>query len=203
MPHTVNIVSIYIVYLYHIHVPIFNLTIQSHSLLRKQKKWVVCRNCSVLWNRPMMSLFTTPSNPPSSPRPPLHSHLLVCLPFAAVRIKLYLMAAIASPCILASANPKSTFPLLCHVCCKCWTNCLLFLYAQKKKEKEKKRETELHGGGSIWLASRVPSVDLTHVQLRTDGRACAHADAEVERVHHQVSPLTWPRACRKLTLRSV
>lgn len=102
-----------------------------------QKKWLFSRNCWVLWNRPKMSLVTTPSNPPFPPRLPPHTHLLVCLPFAAVRTKLYLMAAIASPCILASADPKSTFPLLYHVCCKCRAKCLFFVCANKQINKIK------------------------------------------------------------------
>lgn len=80
---------------------------------------------------------------------------------------------------------------------------LVFFTRQKNQETNEKEETELLGGGRIWLASSLSSVELIHVQMRTDGQPCAHADAEVKRLHHQVSPLTWPCTGCKVTPRSV
>ena len=59
--------------------------------------------------KPMMSLFTYLTRTP--PTPPIHSHLLVSLPFAAVRIKLYIMAAIKSLAswLLLTPNQHSCF----------------------------------------------------------------------------------------------
>lgn len=56
-----------------------------------------------------MSLFTTLTLPPQTP--PVHSHLLVSLPFAAVRIKLYIMVAITSLAswLLLTPNQHSCF----------------------------------------------------------------------------------------------
>lgn len=61
-----------------------------------------------------------------SPCQPVHSHLLVSLPFAAVRIKLYIMVAITSPASWLPLTPKSTLLLLSDVCRNCWANCLFW-----------------------------------------------------------------------------
>lgn len=55
-----------------------------------------------------MSLFSTLTPLPLAP---LHNHLLVFLPFAAVRIKLYIMAAIMSltSWLLLTPNQHSCF----------------------------------------------------------------------------------------------
>lgn len=67
-----------------------------HGSLSTQKK------------KPMMSLFTYLTR--TLPHP-IHSHLLVSLPFAAVRIKLYIMAAIKSLAswLLLTPNQHSCF----------------------------------------------------------------------------------------------
>lgn len=58
-----------------------------------------------------MSLFTTPTLHPHPPSPPVHNHLLVCLIFTAVRIKLFIMAAITSLAswLLLTPNQRSCF----------------------------------------------------------------------------------------------
>lgn len=98
---------------------------------------------------------------PPSPHRPAHSHLLVFLPFAAVKIKLHIMVAITSLASWLLLTPNQLFCFLA-----------MFIAIAGQIVLKMQNQIALCARKSIWLAPSVPCVDLNYGEMRTDGCVC-------------------------------